>query len=94
MNFWDTISTDLKNRFRRNFRMSNGEGMDFEKFLNRNNTNKLIVRRAFTWINTPEGFDFWRMIESMWFDLLEAEKAGNVRAKVRLAKELGHIKLG
>ena len=94
MNFWDTISTDLKNRFRRNFRMSNGEGMDFEKFLNRNNTNKLIVRRAFTWINTPEGFDFWRMIESMWFDLLEAEKAGNEKAKARLAKELGHIKLG
>ena len=94
MNFWDTISTDLKNRFRRNFRMLNGEGMDFEKFLNRNNTNKLIVRKAFTWINTPEGFEFWRTIDSMWFDLLEAEKAGNVRAKVRLAKELGHIKLG
>ena len=94
MNFWDTINTDLKNRFRRNFRMLNGEGMDFEKFLNRNNTNKLIVRKAFTWINTPEGFEFWRTIDSMWFDLLEAEKAGNVRAKVRLAKELGHIKLG
>ena len=94
MNFWDTISTDLKNRFRRNFRMLNGEGMDFEKFLNRNNTNKLIVRKAFTWINTPEGFEFWRTIDSMWFDLLEAEEAGNVRAKVRLAKELGHTKLG
>ena len=94
MNFWDTISTDLKNRFRRNFEMSKGRGMDFEKFLNRNNTNKLIVRRAFTWINAPEGFEFWSMIDSMWFELLEAEKAGNVRAKVRLAKELGHIKLG
>ena len=94
MNFWDTISTDLKNRFRRNFRMSKGEGMDFERFLNRNNNNKLIVRRAFTWINTPEGFEFWRMIDSTWFDLLEAEKAGNVRAKARLARELGRIQLG
>ena len=91
MNFWDTISTDLKNRFRRNFRMLNGEGMDFERFLNRNNTNKLIVRKAFTWINTPEGFEFWRTVDSMWFDLLEAEKAGNEKAKVRLAKELAHI---
>ena len=94
MNFWDTISTDLKNRFRRNFEMLNRGYTDFERFLNRNNTNKLIVRRAFTWINTPEGFEFWSMIDSTWFDLLEAEKAGNVRAKVRLAKELGHIKLG
>ena len=94
MNFWDTISTDLKNRFRRNFEMLNRGYMDFEKFLNRNNTNKLIVRRAFSWINAPEGFEFWSMIDSMWFDLLEAEKAGNVRAKARLAKELGHIKLG
>ena len=94
MNFWDTISTDLKNRFRRNFRLLNGRYVSFEKFLNRNNTNKLIVRRAFTWINAPEGFEFWSMIDSMWFELLEAEKAGNVRAKVRLAKELGHIKLG
>ena len=94
MNFWDTISMDLKNRFRRNFEMLNRGYMDFEKFLNRNNTNKLIVRRAFSWINAPEGFEFWSMIDSMWFDLLEAEKAGNVRAKVRLAKELGHIKLG
>ena len=94
MNFWDTISMDLKNRFRRNFILLNGRYMSFEKFLNRNNTNKLIVRRAFTWINAPEGFEFWSMIDSMWFDLLEAEKAGNVRAKVRLAKELGHIQLG
>ena len=67
--------------------------MDFEKFLNRNNTNKIIVRKAFTWINTPEGFEFWRMIDSAWFDLLEAEKAGNEKAKARLAKELGHIQL-
>lgn len=94
MNFWDTISTDLKNRFRRNFEMLNRGYMDFERFLNRNNTNKLIVRRAFSWINAPEGFEFWSMIDNTWFDLLEAEKAGDVRAKVRLAKELGHIQLG
>lgn len=94
MNFWDTISTDLKNRFRRNFEMLNGEGMNFERFLNENNTFRLIVQIAFTWSETPEGFEFWNMIDRMWFDLLEAEKAGNVRAKVRLAKELAHIQLG
>ena len=94
MNFWDTISTDLKNRFRRNFEMSKGRGMDFEKFLNRNNTDRSIVQKSFTWTETPEGFEFWNMIDRMWFNLYIAEKAGNVRAKVRLAKELGHIKLG
>ena len=94
MNFWDTISTDLKNRFRRNFRMLNGEGMDFEEFLNENNTWKLIVQVAFTWSETPEGFGFWNMIDRMWFDLLEAEKAGNEKDKARLASKLGHIKFG
>ena len=94
MNFWDTISTDLKNRFRRNFRLLNGGYMDFEKFLNRNNTDRSIIRKAFTWINAPEGFEFWKMIDSMWFDLLEVEKAGNEKAKARLASELGHIQLG
>ena len=93
MNFWDTISTDLKNRFRRNFEMLNGRYMDFEKFLNRNNTGRSIIRVAFTWAETPEGFEFWNMIDRMWFNLYIAEKAGNEKAKARLAKELGHIKL-
>ena len=94
MNFWDTISTDLKNRFRRNFRMLNGGYMNFEKFLNRNNTNRSIIRIAFTWTETPEGFEFWNMIDRMWFNLYIAEKAGNEKAKARLASELGHIQLG
>ena len=94
MNFWDTISTDLKNRFRRNFRMLNGGYMDFEKFLNRNNTNRSIIRTAFTWTETPEGFEFWNKIDRMWFNLYIAEKAGNEKAKARLASELGHIQLG
>lgn len=93
MNFWDTISTDLKNRFRRNFRMSKGN-MDFEKFLNENNTNRSIVWKAFRWNTTSEGFGFWNMIDSKWFDLCLAEKAGNEEAKARLASELGHIQLG
>ena len=94
MNFWDTISTDLKNRFRRNFRMSKGEGIDFELFLNEYNTSRSILWVAFTWAETPEGFKFWNMIDRMWFDLYMAEKAGNEKAKVRLASELGHIQLG
>ena len=94
MNFWDTISTDLKNRFRRNFRMAKGRYMDFEKFLNGYNTSRSILWTAFTWDATPEGFEFWNMIDSMWFDLLEAEKAGNEKDKARLASKLGHIQLG
>lgn len=94
MNFWDTISMDLKNRFRRNFIMLNGRYMDFEKFLNRNNTDRSIIRKAFTWTETPEGFEFWNMIDRMWFSLYIAEKAGNEKAKIRLAKELAHIQLG
>ena len=94
MNFWDTISMDLKNRFRRNFIMLNGRYMDFEKFLNRNNTDRSIIRKAFTWTETPEGFEFWNMIDRMWFNLYIAEKAGNEKAKARLAKELAHIQLG
>lgn len=94
MNFWDTISTDLKNRFRRNFRLLNGRYMSFERFLNRNNTDRSIIRKAFTWTETPEGFEFWNMIDRMWFNLLMAEKAGNEKAKARLASELGHIQLG
>lgn len=94
MNFWDTISTDLKNRFRRNFEMLNGRYMDFEKFLNRNNTDRLIILKAFTWTETPEGFEFWSMINSMWFNLYVAEKVGNEKDKARLASKLGHIQLG
>lgn len=94
MNFWDTISTDLKNRFRRNFRMSSGRYRDFEKFLNRNNTDRSIVQRAFVWTETPEGFEFWNMIDRMWFNLYMAEKAGNEKAKARLVSELGHFQLG
>lgn len=94
MNFWDTISTDLKNRFRRNFRMLNGRYTDFEKFLNENNTNRSIIWLAFNWTETPEGFEVWNIIDSMWFDLCMAEKAGNEKAKARLASELGHIQLG
>lgn len=66
MNFWDTISTDLKNRFRRNFEMLNRRYMDFEKFLNRNNTDRLIIRKAFTWTETPEGYDYWKRIHKTW----------------------------
>lgn len=94
MNFWDTISTDLKNRFRRNFRLLNAGYSSFEKFLNRNNTDRSIIRKAFTWTETPEGFEFWSMIDRMWFNLYMAEKAGNEKAKARLASELGHIQLG
>ena len=94
MNFWDTISTDLKNRFRRNFRMLNGRYMSFERFLNRNNTDRSIIQKAFTWTETPEGFEFWNMIDRMWFDLYIAEKAGNEKAKARLASKLAHIQLG
>ena len=93
MNFWDTISTDLKNRFRRNFRLLNGRYVSFEKFLNRNNTDRSIVQKSFIWTETPEGFEFWNMIDRMWFNLYIAEKAGNEEAKARLASELGHIKL-
>lgn len=94
MNFWDTISTDLKNRFRRNFILLNGRYMDFEEFLNRNNTNRSIIRKAFTCTETPEGFEFWNMIDRMCFNLYIAEKVGNEEAKARLASELGHIQLG
>lgn len=94
MNFWDTISTDLKNRFRRNFRLLNGRYMNFERFLNRNNTDRSIVQKAFIWTETPEGFEFWSMIDSMWFNLYVAEKAGNEKDKARLASKLGHIQLG
>ena len=94
MNFWDTISTDLKNRFRRNFRMLNGRYVDFEKFLNENNADRSIIWLAFNWTETPEGFEFWNMIDRMWFNLYIAEKAGNEEAKARLASELGHIQLG
>lgn len=94
MNFWDTISTDLKNRFRRNYTLLNGRYVSFEKFLNRNNTDRSIVRKSFTWTETPEGFEFWSMIDRMWFNLYIAEKAGNEEAKARLASELGHIQLG
>ena len=94
MNFWDTISTDLKNRFRRNFILLSGRYMSFEKFLNRNNTDRSIVRKSFTWTETPEGFEFWNMIDRMWFNLYIAEKVGNEEAKARLASELGHIQLG
>ena len=99
MNFWDTISTDLKNRFRRNFRMLNerymlsDRHMNFERFLNRNNTDRSIIRKAFTWSESPEGFEFWNMIDRMWFNLLMAEKAGNEKAKARFASKLGHIQL-
>lgn len=68
--------------------------MDFKRFLNRNNTDRSIIQRAFIWTEAPEGFEFWSMIDSMWFDLLEAEKVGNEKAKARLASELGHIQLG
>ena len=94
MNFWDTISTNLKNRFRRNFEMLNKGYMDFEKFLNENNANRSIIWLAFNWTETPEGFEVWNIIDSMWFDLCMAEKAGNEEAKARLASELGHIQLG
>ena len=94
MNFWDTISMDLKNRFRRNYILLNGRYVSFEKFLNRNNTDRSIVRKSFTWTETPEGFEFWSMIDRMWFNLYIAEKAGNEEAKARLASELGHIQLG
>ena len=94
MNFWDTISMDLKNRFRRNYILLNGRYVSFEKFLNRNNTDRSIVRKSFTWTETPEGFEFWSMIDRMWFNLYIAEKGGNEEAKARLASELGHIQLG
>ena len=94
MNFWDTISTNLKNRFRRNFEMSKRGGMDFEKFLNENNTDRSIIWLAFTWSETPEGFEVWNIIDSIWSDLCLAERAGNEEAKARLASELGHVQLG
>lgn len=74
--------------------MSSGRYRGFEKFLNRNNTDRSIVQRAFIWTETPEGFEFWSMIDSMWFNLYVAEKAGNEKDKARLASELGHIQLG
>lgn len=74
--------------------MLNGRYTSFEKFLKRNNTDRSIIWRAFAWKDTPEGFEFWNMIDRMWFNLYMAEKAGNEKAKARLASELGHFQLG
>ncbi len=52
--------------FEKNYNLS----QDYDDFIKESNRDCNIIQRAFVWLLTPEGADFWNKISDEWVDCL------------------------
>ena len=69
-NILSFLNTDIAKKFEANFRAQNAQS-SFSEFIVSTGSTDGAVRRAFAWVLTPEGFEFWNMISDLWKKFLE-----------------------
>ena len=69
-NILSFLNTDIAKKFEANFRAQNAQS-SFSEFIVSTGSTDGAVRRAFAWVLTPEGFEFWNMISDLWKKFLK-----------------------
>ena len=69
-NILSFLNTDIAKKFEANFRTQKAQN-SFSEFIVSTGSTTGAVRRAFAWVLTPEGFEFWNMISDLWKKFLE-----------------------
>ena len=69
-NILSFLNTDIAKKFEANFRAQNAQS-SFSEFIVSTGSTDGAVWRAFAWVLTPEGFEFWNMISDLWKKFLE-----------------------
>ena len=69
-NILSFLNTNIAKKFEANFRAQNAQG-SFSEFIVSTGSTTNAVWRAFAWVVTPEGFEFWNTISDLWMKFLE-----------------------
>ena len=69
-NILSFLNTDIAKKFEANFRAQKAQN-SFSEFIVSTGSTAGAVWRAFAWVTTPEGFEFWRTISELWEKFLE-----------------------
>ena len=69
-NILSFLNTDIAKKFEANFRAQKPQ-LSFSGFIVSSGSTADVVQRAFAWVTTPEGFEFWNTISELWKKFLE-----------------------
>ena len=69
-NILSFLNTDIAKKFEANFRAQKPQ-LSFSGFIVSSGSTADAVQRAFTWVTTPEGNEFWETISDLWMKFLE-----------------------
>lgn len=66
-NAFSFFNSDVATRFKNNFREQRpNSSASILEFLYRLGSNPGMIARAFTWKDTPEGYEYWKTIDILW----------------------------
>lgn len=68
-NILSFLSGTIAEKFEANFRAQRTDS--FAKFIVEYGSTTVPVWRAFSWDETPEGYEFWKMISDLWLKFLK-----------------------
>ena len=68
-NILSFLNTDIAKKFEANFRARHT--ISFAKFIVEYGSKGVVVSVAFSWVATPEGFEFWNTISELWKKFLK-----------------------
>ena len=68
-NILSFLNSNIAKKFEANFRAQRTGS--FAKFITEYDSKEGAVSSAFSWDETPEGFEFWEMISDLWMKFLE-----------------------
>ena len=81
--FQHVAPKEVVDAFTKNFKEQ--RCIDVNTWLQKNSSNKSIVRMAFGWSKTEEGFDYWEEVSEVWERLYEKiEKYNEYKAQEKL----------
>ena len=69
-NILSFLNTNIAKKFEANFRAQKPQ-LSFSGFIVSSGSTTSAVWRAFAWVVTPEGFEFWNTISDLWMKFLE-----------------------
>ena len=69
-NILSFLNSNIAKKFEANFRTQRAQ-YSFSEFIVSTGSTADAVRRAFSWTNTPEGYECWETISDLWMKFLE-----------------------
>ena len=69
-NILSFLNSNIAKKFEANFRAQKPQ-LSFSGFIVSSGSTAGAVQRAFAWVTTPEGFEFWNTISELWKKFLE-----------------------